>query len=52
MTLPNTAIELGRDLNARAIEYFQQCTARDEWPCLHPTTAVIDLPPYAYKDAS
>lgn len=50
VTLPERAVERGRELNARALDLFSQCTARNEWPCLHGTEQVVDIPAYLYND--
>ena len=48
VSLPERAIDRGRELNAQALDLFAQCRARNEWPCLHPTEVEIDLAAYAY----
>ena len=50
--LTGRAIDRGRELNARAIERFRDCTASGQWPPAVSPSAYIttDLPAWAYYD--
>lgn len=46
-TLDEAAIYAGDDLVTTALDLHAQCTAHDEWPCLHPALLEARLPTYA-----
>nr|WP_246232796.1 PD-(D/E)XK nuclease-like domain-containing protein [Nakamurella aerolata] len=44
------AIERGRDLVARALDIYQQCTETGVWPGYSPDIEPLDLPEWAYRE--
>lgn len=46
-TLDAPALSKGDEEVATALDLHAQCTAHDEWPCLHPAQLVATLPAYA-----
>jgi hypothetical protein len=45
--LDDTALRIGRELNARAIEIFRDCTEADVWPGYSSEIELISLPAWA-----
>jgi len=51
--LDEEALDLGRALNAKALETYARCVENDEWPGYTPSGfATVSLPAWAFKEAA